>query len=931
VTKNIKITISLLLLMSITVGSVFALEDSSVVYDDKRTILTAPSAPISLDISFSDAPALNQTTEVTCTITSVIDAFNTTAKVVLPEGLTMVGGDLSWKGDMYGTHVSKVNASGGTTIQFKAVVKAVKTGDWIVEASAKSMSEDGWTGIGGRESVYVSIYEDSASMSDSPPPDPYAGFSKKAVRIDPPRMVVKKLLKQNKIAPQTGNLSKSELRRVPDSLFADVVMPNNSTLGSGHGQIQVEGHYLYQDIGGSWNPCRWITVWIYDYDSEGGDDYLGSTQTDENGYFISDPIDNNDEEGGGQDVYVQFLADNSAVSVINSGIYDGFTDIEWGVPDGTVDVGCWGPPTDEMPAWRAFDYMLDGWSYLANDVYPSYTTPFQVAHWPSDSSGYARGGGIYLDDSASDCDVVVHEYGHAIMYRVYGDELPPNPNCNPHYICIASSAGCAWTEGWANFFPLAVYDDEYYTNTADGYSYNLETRNDGNCGSGDDVEGNVAASLWDIYDDHDEMYDRLSDGFSNIWHVLHDQTTDEDTFKDFYDSWCALGHDKSKANSAIFQNDIDYNLPPGVVVTNPEPGNVYFGIIHTLTYTTDEDGDVPQVEIWFSRDNIEWHILDLPIKSGVKSDGYATCGEEEFWYVDWDTTHEIDEDDSVWLRVYATDNLGASSSDDTDGSFTVDNVAPHHWRDFTPTDWVADQTPDCTIEAKDITAGMDVSTAYYKYSTDGGTTWSGWISASSTGSDGTTSYQTITATAVPFNYDSGTQNKIKFKIDDVAGNTGESDEYTVKIDATGPPAPIISSSTHPDEDEWYTNNDPSFIWTTSSDTSGIDCYSYIFDQSATTTPDTTCEPAGNSRSYTDVADGIWYFHLIAKDNAGNWGSVDHYMVKIGGETSTTDAVIALQIAASGSWDANADVSGDHRVTSLDALMILQAAAGAIDL
>jgi len=133
--------------------------------------------------------------------------------------------------------------------------------------------------------------------------------------------------------------------------------------------------------------------------------------------------------------------------------------------------------------------------------------------------------------------------------------------------------------------------------------------------------------------------------------------------------------------------------------------------------------------------------------------------------------------------VIAVDDLGASS-DDIVGSFIVDNVAPHHWRDFAPTGWVADQTPDCTIRAADNTAGLDVSEAYYKYSTDGGSSWSGWRSASCTGSDGATSYQTITASAVPFNQDSGTQNKIKFKIDDVAGNTGESTEYTVKIDAT---------------------------------------------------------------------------------------------------------------------------------------------------
>jgi len=44
-----------------------------------------------------------------------------------------------------------------------------------------------------------------------------------------------------------------------------------------------------------------------------------------------------------------------------------------------------------------------------------------------------------------------------------------------------------------------------------------------------------------------------------------------------------------------------------------------------------------------------------------------------------------------------------------------------------------------------------------------------------------------------------------------------------------------------------------------------------------------------------------------------------------------DAAIALRIAASGSWDADADVSRDGRVTSLDALMILQAVSGGIAL
>ena len=45
----------------------------------------------------------------------------------------------------------------------------------------------------------------------------------------------------------------------------------------------------------------------------------------------------------------------------------------------------------------------------------------------------------------------------------------------------------------------------------------------------------------------------------------------------------------------------------------------------------------------------------------------------------------------------------------------------------------------------------------------------------------------------------------------------------------------------------------------------------------------------------------------------------------------TDAAIALRLAASGGWDANADVNRDNHITSLDALMILQAATDAIEL
>lgn len=50
------------------------------------------------------------------------------------------------------------------------------------------------------------------------------------------------------------------------------------------------------------------------------------------------------------------------------------------------------------------------------------------------------------------------------------------------------------------------------------------------------------------------------------------------------------------------------------------------------------------------------------------------------------------------------------------------------------------------------------------------------------------------------------------------------------------------------------------------------------------------------------------------------GDVNH-----DGMVTPADAVIALNLAASGGYNRDADVNNDSKVTSLDALMILQAA------
>ncbi len=85
----------------------------------------------------------------------------------------------------------------------------------------------------------------------------------------------------------------------------------------------------------------------------------------------------------------------------------------------------------------------------------------------------------------------------------------------------------------------------------------------------------------------------------------------------------------------------------------------------------------------------------------------------------------------------------------------------------------------------------------------------------------------------------------------------------------------------------------------------------------------------------------YYFIVNSTDRSENSAQgVEYNFTTLGGikgdlnhdgEITSADAVIALQLAASGEYDPAADISGDGRVASLDALMILHAAADAISL
>lgn len=102
-------------------------------------------------------------------------------------------------------------------------------------------------------------------------------------------------------------------------------------------------------------------------------------------------------------------------------------------------------------------------------------------------------------------------------------------------------------------------------------------------------------------------------------------------------------------------------------------------------------------------------------------------------------------------------------------------------------------------------------------------------------------------------------------------------ESTTPATKKGVPNAIqIQSSTHPDPNNWYQSTNPKLTWSLAEDITKI---AFTLDQKPTTVPARAAEELITSYQYQDLKEGVWYFHLQAKNVLG-WGSVSHFRVQI---------------------------------------------------
>ncbi|KPJ56950.1 hypothetical protein AMJ49_03495 [Parcubacteria bacterium DG_74_2] len=91
-----------------------------------------------------------------------------------------------------------------------------------------------------------------------------------------------------------------------------------------------------------------------------------------------------------------------------------------------------------------------------------------------------------------------------------------------------------------------------------------------------------------------------------------------------------------------------------------------------------------------------------------------------------------------------------------------------------------------------------------------------------------------------------------------------------------PEGPKVFSLTHPNPNVWYSDPSPAFSWERED---AINDFSWSLDQNPEGRPDSISEGNQNFASFSNLADGMWYFHLRQKKDA-IWGKMSTVQIKI---------------------------------------------------
>ncbi|HEY9332093.1 MAG TPA: hypothetical protein VIS09_28280 [Streptomyces sp.] len=97
------------------------------------------------------------------------------------------------------------------------------------------------------------------------------------------------------------------------------------------------------------------------------------------------------------------------------------------------------------------------------------------------------------------------EAGHFFQHRLYNGTFPTITHCNPHNIHLASSAICAWTEGFSDAVAAYLLGDQrcvFPNGDSTSFAHVAAWQ------TGAHVQGDVAASLLQLWNQVDGSWNR---------------------------------------------------------------------------------------------------------------------------------------------------------------------------------------------------------------------------------------------------------------------------------------------------------------------------------------------------------------------------------------------------------------------------------------
>jgi hypothetical protein len=522
------------------------------------------SSCISVGAWLSTAPAVGQRATLKVRVKAARSEPNTKVTIDLPPTLRFADGTatkpaVTGVGKVRRADAGTLTMAAGRTRSLTRVVKAVGTGFGEIAVSAADRLSAGRTD-GGTDSVFTTIARTNASSR----------FGASGAVVGDRTGAVAPIARGAAPAPEVATPSNPTplppLKRPPTQVAsADAAAPGTSC---------VTGTWNYVDQNSVTRPANDVVVEVH--------------RTSDNALLASGFTSPSDASynlcwstgGATQTVSVKWIESNQVWTLVNlsNGQYT-FGTGSTSIPDGTThDFGGLQPADSTvMRGLHAYQEANDEyqWIYaffpnIGGCWSPLQTTCQQlVIHWQADSTTgtfWNSTGAYLLAGSPDTLDEPVHEYGHALMYGLYGETFPATTNCSPHDLFVSSSTTCGWTEGWADWVATSVYNNTVWTYNG-GFQRDLNVSWNEGLGydTGDTTEARIAEAIRSLTDGVKGPWDNDPGEGSGIrdntrwFHVLADFKPN--TFAQVWSGRAADGYDVSQtALSALYQGTIDYGF-----------------------------------------------------------------------------------------------------------------------------------------------------------------------------------------------------------------------------------------------------------------------------------------------------------------------------------------------------------------------------------